>query len=70
MWTEDFTKLSAGILVSMSRTIAQCPRCGRNGARNPGEGASRYIHSESSRIHPEGMVTEAIDYCELAGDCS
>jgi hypothetical protein len=70
MWTEDFTKLSAGILVSQSRTIAQCPRCGRNGARNPGDEASRYIHSESSTIHPEGMVIEPIDYCELVGSAS
>jgi hypothetical protein len=70
MWTEDFTKVSVGILVSMSRRIAPCPRCGRNGARNPAAGASRYVHSESSRIYPEGLVTEPTDYCEIAGSAS
>jgi hypothetical protein len=68
MMTEDFTKLTLGSLVSMSRTIIQCPLCGRLGALEVRDGGERRcVHVEDSVIHTDGLLVEPRDYCELAG---
>jgi hypothetical protein len=69
--TEDFTKLSPGTLVSVSRVIVRCTLCGRCGALEVrSDGSRRCVHVESSVIHTDGMIVEPRDSCELTGASS
>ncbi|MGH9443603.1 MAG: hypothetical protein ACRD16_15155, partial [Thermoanaerobaculia bacterium] len=71
MMVEDFTKVAVGSLVSSSRTIVRCSRCGRFGALEVhGDQSRRCVHIESSIVQTDGMLIEPRDYCELAHPAS
>lgn len=64
--TQDFTKLSVGSLVSMSRTVIRCPQCRRHGVlESRDDGTRRCIHVEIATNG--GAVFDIPDRCELAG---
>jgi hypothetical protein len=49
----------------MARPIINCPLCRRRGALERRDGARRCVHLETSVIHPDGMLVEPLDHCEL-----
>ena len=66
--TEDFTILQIGSLASSERPVVRCPRCLRHGAlERRDDGTRRCVHVESSTVRDDGLLTEPLDVCEIAG---
>jgi hypothetical protein len=63
---ENYTTRQLGSMASMSRAIVRCKVCGRLGALETRRDQSRCcVHVERLRIHPDGMLVEPRDSCEL-----
>jgi hypothetical protein len=63
---EDFTTFPAGFEVPFEGLVRTCPRCGRNGIEeHPACGHPYFLHSQSSEIRSDGMLTEPVDSCSL-----
>jgi hypothetical protein len=60
---EDFTALAEGTTDGSGARVRQCPRCGRNGLKVHEASGDSYLHIQTSRAFPDGILTETQDCC-------
>jgi hypothetical protein len=65
MTVDDFTRLERGEYLPEGR-VTRCPLCGRNGIEQHLEdGAFYFLHTQSSEVLCDGLITEPTDACKL-----
>jgi len=63
---EDFTKARVGRDFAVDGPVQRCPRCGRPGVEQTSRDAMLiFVHSQTSEILGDGMLTEPQDCCAL-----
>ena len=60
---EDFTVLARGAEAVSEGRVERCPRCGRNGVREPVDGRMKFLHAQAFELMSDGLLVTPEDCC-------